>query len=157
MKGITALIIVILIIFNWKLFWPAGGITVSPVENDNRQIPAFSAKSTGQHIQQPETLVDDQRTELMIAEYTILEKARKNLKSRLARLKHEMWGLKFAVEDARQMNNIILNAHKLMKNPDMLGAFSSVEGIRDEISKVRFAEKSLREIDRLIEESKKKS
>ena len=93
----------------------------------------------------------------MAAEYKLLEKARSDLKQQLSRLKHEMWGLKFPVEEAREMNEIMLNGHKLIKNPDMLGAFSSVEGIRDELNKVIFANKALEDVKSMVEQNKKSS
>lgn len=66
-----------------------------------------------------------------------------------------MWGLKFAPETAKKMSEIMLNSHKLIKNPDMLGAFSSVKGIQDEIAKIKFAESSIEQVSELIEENKK--
>ena len=80
---------------------------------------------------------DDQRNEIMLAEYKVLEKERRALKQRLARLKHYMWGLKFEKDKAKHMNEVLLNAHKLIKNPDMLGAFSDVKNIRDERRAIR--------------------
>jgi hypothetical protein len=53
------------------------------------------------------------------------------------------------------MSEIMLNSHKLIKNPDMLGAFSSVKGIQDEIAKVKFAQSSIEQVSVTIEENKK--
>ena len=97
---------------------------------------------------------DDEKIKLMTAEYEILKKARNELRRHLARLKHDMWGLRFVPEKAKQMNEILLNAHKLIKNPGMLGAFSKVEEIRDEITKVKVAEKTLDQMNIMIEENK---
>ena len=76
------------------------------------------------------------------------------MKQRLARLKHNMWGLKFEKNTAKEMSEILLNAHKLIKNPDMLGAFSGVESIKDEIMKIKFADKSLDQVSKIIDQEK---
>ena len=90
----------------------------------------------------------------MLAEYKVLEKERRALKQRLARLKHYMWGLKFEKDKAKHMNEVLLNAHKLIKNPDMLGAFSDVKNIRDEIIKIKFINKSLDQVTKTIKQKK---
>ena len=84
----------------------------------------------------------------------MLEKERKRLKKRMARLKHEMWGMKFDADEASKINEIIINAVGLNKNPAMLGAFSSVEQIRDETAKIEFAHKSLDQVSEIIEKYK---
>lgn len=98
---------------------------------------------------------DEETIRLKTAAYEELEEGRKKLKRRLSRLKHDMWGLKFAPDQAKKMSSIMLEGHKLIKNPEMLGAFFTVKQIEDEIAKISFAGKSLNEIDRMIEENKK--
>ncbi len=95
---------------------------------------------------------DDEKVKLMTAEFEILKQERTKLKRRLSRLKHEMWGMKFTPDKAKNINEIMMTAHKLIKNPNMLGAFSSVEGIKDEISKIQFANKSIDQVSAMIEE-----
>lgn len=158
----VGLVIAILIIFSLNLFWPSNQTDVNNVtveENTNQQDTIKveveeSEVEDDSALQTLNTPSDDEKIELMTSEYEILEKERKQLKRRLARLKHDMWGLKFAREDAKQMSEIMLNATRLIKNPDMLGAFHSIEGIQDEITKIKFAEKSLEQIDAMIEQNK---
>ena len=95
---------------------------------------------------------DDERYKILTSEYEVLEKERRILTQRLARLKHYMWGLKFEQNKAREMREILLNAHKLIKNPDMLGAFSGIKSIRDEIVKLKFANKSLDRVIQIIQQ-----
>lgn len=155
----VALIISILLVSVLTLFWPSSQTdinnlpanesisepnTVTEVVEEQEDVPVPKLKAAS----------DDKKIALMKAEYEILDKSRKKLKQRLARLKHEMWGLKFPPEKAKQMSDIMLNAHKLIKNPDMLGAFSSVEGIQDETAKVSFADKALDLVSELIELNK---
>ncbi len=99
---------------------------------------------------------EDLKTERMTTAYKILEKKREKLKRLLARLRHDMWNLKFAPETAKEINDILLNAHKLIRNPDMLGAFHNENEINNEIAKVAFADKSLHRVTELIQENKEK-
>lgn len=162
MKAMVGLVIAILIIFLANLFWPsnqASDRTLSS-KQDTIEQGESAEDNTDKDVILSSNLnapSDDEKIKLMTAEYEILEKERKNLKRRLSRLKHDMWGLKFAPETAKKMSEIMLNSHKLIKNPDMLGAFSSVKGIQDEIAKIKFAESSIEVVSELIEENKKSS
>jgi len=158
----VGLVIAILIIFSFTLFWPSSQPDVSNMTlNENINEQDVISKSSAAQDESPSLGLnapsDDEKIRLMTAEYEILEKARKKLKRRLARLKHDMWRLKFIPEKAKQMNKIMMNSHKLINNPDMLGAFSNVEGIKDEIAKIKFAEKSLELVSTMIEENKRSS
>jgi len=158
----VGLVIAILIIFSLTLFWPSSQHDVSIVSL-NKKINKQDVISETPTVQVESSLLDlnapsdDEKIKLMTVEYEILNKARKKLKRHLARLKHDMWGLKFVPKKVKQINDILMNAHKLFNNPDMLGAFSNVEGIRDEIAKVNFAETSLAQVNAMIEENNKKS
>ena len=141
------LVIVILIISILTLFWPDSsndGVSSAPAAPPAHQNPD-SIK--------PETAVNKEATQLdqhaqqMKAEFELLEQSRRELKRTLARLKHEMWGMEFPPEQAREINEIMLNAHKFEKTPRMLGAFHNSEEIRDEREKVLFAIKSLEEVE----------
>ena len=135
MKHVLGLVFIVLICFCFILFWPA-----------NEADTVNSISST------PNLIVnnDDERNEIMTSEYKVLEKERGVLKQRLARLKHHMWGLKFEKNKAKEMSEILLNAHRLIKNPNMLGAFFDVESIRDETMKLKFANKSLDRVTEII-------
>ena len=160
MKAMVGLVIAILIIFTVTLFWPTAPNETHTSIEETEAIKETVATDIAQEKTKTDTQnelnapADDEKSELMAAEYKLLEKARNDLKRQLARLKHEMWGLKFPAEEAKEMNEIMLNAHKLIKNPHMLGAFSSVEGIRDEIDKIIFANKALDDVKAMIEKNK---
>ena len=160
MKAMVGLVIAILIIFIANLFWPSNQANDRKLslKQDIIEQGEISEDTTNRDVILTTDLnvpSDDEKIKLMTAEYEILEKERKNLKRRLSRLKHDMWGQKFAPETAKKMSEIMLNSHKLIKNPDMLGAFSSVKGIQDEITKIKFAQSSIEEVSELIEENKK--
>lgn len=159
MKAMVGVVLAILIIFGLRLFWPS-----SDIEMTGNHKASVVEDSLNQEIETPgETLngkdaslpvlngpSDEEKTRLMRAEYEILEESRKELKRHISRMKHDMWGLKFPAEIAKNISNTVLGASKLLKNPHMLGAFSNAEQIKDETAKINFAEKSLDEIDEII-------
>ena len=139
MKHVLGLVFIVLICFCFILFWPANEVdTVNSISSTSNLIANN----------------DDERNEIMTSEYKVLEKERGVLKQRLARLKHHMWGLKFEKNKAKEMSEILLNAHRLIKNPNMLGTFFDVESIRDETMKVNFANKSLDQVTKIILQKK---
>jgi len=155
MKHVLGLVFIVLICFCFILFWPTNEADTVNINIENRNI--FSEGKPKQIISSTPNLIvnnDDERNEIMTSEYKVLEKERGVLKQRLARLKHHMWGLKFEKNKAKEMSEILLNAHRLIKNPDMLGAFSSVESIRDETMKVKFSNKSLDRVTEIILQKK---
>lgn len=158
MKAMVGLIVAILIIFSLRLFWPSTQSGMSEVsENEQPEISEENGSLSEKLNISDDSLAEDERTRLMTAEYEILVQARKELKRHLARLRHDMWGLKFASEKAKKMSTSVMGASRLLKNPHMLGAFSNVEGIKDEIAKINFAEKSLQQVNEIIEASKNNS
>ena len=155
MKYVLSLVFIVLICFCFLLFWPTNEVDTVNINIENRNI--FSEGKPKQIISSTPNLIvnnDDERNEIMTSEYKVLEKERGVLKQRLARLKHHMWGLKFEKNKAKEMSEILLNAHRLIKNPDMLGAFSDVESIRDETMKVKFSNKSLDRVTEIILQKK---
>jgi hypothetical protein len=151
MKYVLGLVSGALLFFCFILFWPANENNPDSLEKQN-----VSSEISQDEIlaSEPVNINDEDRYEAMKSEYKILEKERRLLKQRLARLKHSMWGLKFEKDKAKRMSEILLNAHKLIKNPDMLGAFSDAESIKDEIMKLRFASKSLDQVKEIINQKK---
>ena len=155
MKVMVVLIISVLLVSILTLFWPSNNDDVSSVTNVSPHDQLTEQENIISSGDNTDTTED--RTARMTAAYETLEKKRKNLKKRLSRLKHDMWDLKFEPNEAEKINGIILNAVKLNKNPAMLGAFSGVESIQDEITKVDFADKSIDDVYVMIEENKQKS
>ena len=161
MKAMVGLVIAILIIFTVTLFWPTTSTNNTTISSSEKTTlgsepqKSLEEESDQSRPIQLNTPADDAKSEQMAAEYKLLEKARTDLKRQLARIKNEMWGLKFPPDEAKEINEIMLNAHKLIKNPYMLGAFSDVEGIKDELDKVVFANKALEDIKSMIEQQGK--
>lgn len=160
MKVMVGLVIIILMIFMANLFWPSNQINdrkLSAIEKSLEKSESIERTLNKDIILSTNLNApsDDVKIKLMKAEYLILQKDRKNLKRRLSRLKHDMWGLSFDPEMAKKMSEIMLNAYKLIKNPNMLGAFSSVKEIQDEIAKIKFAKNAIKQVRELIEDNQK--
>jgi len=158
MKATVALVLAILIIFAYRLFWPSSELVNSAqeqvVEKTEKKAEAVIEVITADEVISPpqelNTASDAEKRKRMEVEYEVLQQTRKKLKSHIGLLKHRMWGLKFPSATAKEISTTVMGANKLLKNPHMLGAFSSVEGIKDEIAKIEFAEKSLTEIDEIV-------
>lgn len=168
MKAVVGLVLAILIIFGYRLFWSSSEPesinstqeeVVKETKTETRAITETDtagqvASSAAQQLN-PES--DSEKRKLMEAEYEVLDQARKKLKSHIGLLKHQMWGLKFPAATSKNISTTVMGANKLLKNPHMLGAFSSVEEIKDEIAKIDFAEKSLINIDEIVKEKIKEN
>jgi len=151
MRYALGFVSVALVFFCFILFWPGNKNNTNNSEGQNTTSEIFQDETLGS---EQNNINDENRYETMKSEYKILEKERRILKQHLALLKHSMWGLKFDKDKAKEMSAILLGAHKLIKNPDMLGAFSDVKGIKDEIMKLRFANKSLDQVKEIIKQKK---
>ena len=151
MRLILVLVLLVLFFFGTILFWPTSDVAEYDVDEEKQNILLEGSDFLKEDSIETNS---EQRHELMKQEYEVLEKERRILKQRLGRLKHHLYGLKFDKNKADEMREILLVAHKLIKNPDMLGAFSDVEGIRNEVSKLKFANKSLNRISEMIQEKK---
>ena len=155
----AGVIIVVLLLSIMNLFWPSDKFDKKDISVESKVVNTTNVSDdapTDTHVL-PDGLnkpSSDEKVKLMTAAYETLESGRKNLKRRLSRLKHELWDLKFEPEKAKMISDTLLEAHKLIKNPEMLGAFAGVQEIEDEIAKIQFADKSLNQIDKLIEENK---
>ena len=96
------------------------------------------------HGQEPEHDVsgDKKRIAAMRAEYARLEQARDAVRLQLGRLKSRTWKLQVAPDQARTIRDRMQQGYAILKNPPMLGAFSSAGEIRKELAKVtRIADK----------------
>ncbi len=151
MRYTLGLVFIALLFFCFILFWPEDENNTDSLEKQN-----VSSEMPQDKISASDSIdkSDENRHEAMNSEYKILEKERRVLKQRLARIKHNMWGLKFEKNTAKEMSEILLNAYKLIKNPGMLGSFSDIESIKDEIMKLKFANKSLNQVSEIINQKR---
>ncbi len=88
-----------------------------------------------------------ERRAIMEAEFEKLKVARRNLESRLNRLKAIMWGTELGREEAEAINEQMKNGYALLKHQKLMGAYTGVEQISDELARVEFINNYLREIE----------
>ena len=74
-----------------------------------------------------------------------LEKARRNLDRSVSRLKALLWDVKLPKDEAEAMNKELLSAHSLLKNKKLLGAFTSLQEIQDELTQVEYSHNKAKE------------
>ncbi|MDE0156464.1 MAG: hypothetical protein OXS28_12765 [Gammaproteobacteria bacterium] len=84
----------------------------------------------------PAQVAERKRREAMRAEYEKLEQARDGVRKQLATLKSRLWKLRVPPDRARAIQEQLAQGHALLKNPPLLGAFSSVDEIAGEMEKV---------------------
>ena len=85
---------------------------------------------------------NEKRVAAMRAEYARLEQARDTVRLQLGRLNSRIWKLQVSPEQARTIRDQMRQGYAMLKNPPMLGAFSSAGEIRKELAKVtRLADK----------------
>ena len=102
------------------------------------QIGAISqeeAPSVGQAPEQ-DSSEDKKRIARMRAEYAELEQARDTVRRQLGILRSRVWKLQLPPDQARVITEQMQRGFAVLKNPPLLGAFSSVEDISKEIIRV---------------------
>ncbi len=98
-----------------------------------------------------DTVAEEERYAAILAEYKKLEKARRNLDRRLARIKAVMWNVELPAEQAEEIVSKIRKGYELLKTKKLLGAFSGLQSISDELVRVEYAHDNL---EGLVEEIK---
>ena len=74
----------------------------------------------------------------MEAEFEKLKLARRNLESRLSRLKAIMWGKKISREEGDAINEQMKNGYALLKYQKLMGAYTDAEQISVELARIEF-------------------
>ena len=92
------------------------------------------------------------RRAAMRAEYDRLEQARAAVRKQLGRLNSRLWKLRVEAEQSRAIQEQMQQGHALLKNPPLLGAFSSPGEITREIEKVREVNERLKSLETEVEE-----
>jgi len=91
-------------------------------------------------------IAEEKRYVAIQAEYKKLEKARRNLDRRLARIKGIMWNVEFPAEQAREIVSKIRKGYALLKTKKLLGAFTGLESISDELARVEYVHQNLESV-----------
>ena len=91
-------------------------------------------------------IAEEKRYVAIQAEYKKLEKARRNLDRRLARIKGVMWNVELPAEQAREIVSKIRKGYALLKTKKLLGAFTGLESISDELARVEYVHQNLESV-----------
>lgn len=92
------------------------------------------------------------RIAAMRAAYAELEQARDTVRLQLGRLKSRTWKLQVSPDQARAITEQMQRGYAILKNPPMLGAFSSAGEIRRELAKVTGMADKLSALETTVEE-----
>ncbi len=113
-------------------------------------VPVVETQTVNEAMDENE-IAEEERYVAILAEYKKLEKARRNLDRRLARIKGVMWNVELPAEQAEEIVSKIRKGYALLKSKKLLGAFSGLESISDELARVEYA---YQELEGVIEEIK---
>ena len=113
-------------------------------------VPVVETEIVNQAMDENE-LAEEERYAAILAEYKKLEKARRNLDRRLARIKGVMWNVKLPADQAEEIVSKVRKGYALLKTKKLLGAFSGLESISEELARVEYTNQ---ELEGVIEEIK---
>jgi len=113
-------------------------------------VPVVETEIVNQAVDENE-LAEEERYAAILAEYKKLEKARRNLDRRLARIKAVMWNVELPADQAEDIVSKVRKGYALLKTKKLLGAFSGLESISEELVRVEYANQ---ELEGVIEEIK---
>lgn len=105
-------------------------------------------KTAEQAVQQDqEAMAMQQKRQAMETEFEKLEKARRDLESRLARLKAILWGVEMPKEKSDAITSEMKDGYLLLKNKKLMGAYPDVAAITDEYNRVEYINDYLRKVE----------
>ena len=110
-------------------------------------VGAESVEEPGEVGIDPEAALVAERRAIMEAEFEKLKVARRNLESRLNRLKAILWGKQIAREEMDAINEQMKNGYALLKNQKLMGAYTDAEQISIEQAQIEFINNQLKEIE----------
>ncbi len=105
-----------------------------------------------QQAQEQDVSEDARRRAKMRAEYAELELARDAVRRRLGKLKSRVWKLQVSPDQARTIREQMQQGYAALKNPPMLGAFSSVGDIRKDLARVKVIDNKLKTLEITVQE-----
>lgn len=87
------------------------------------------------------------RRAAMQKEFDELALARRNLEQKLNKLKVVLWDVKLPRAESEAITATMQKSYAMLKNPKLLGAFSSVDQISTELARVKYQYAQLQEIE----------
>lgn len=113
-------------------------------------VPVVETQTVDEEMDENE-IAEEERYAAILAEYKKLEKARRNLDRRLARIKGVMWNVELPADQAEEMVSKVRKGYALLKSKKLLGAFSGLESISDELARVDYV---YQDLEGVVEEIK---
>ncbi len=133
-------LIILIIVLCGYFFMPQGNDELEiEISNIKQDIAVVEAKSASDKSSADESESEDLSYQQKVDTYQQLEKSRRNLDRVVARIKALSWKKNLPREKAEAINKELLNAHGLLKNKKLLGAFKDLEAIQDELNKVQYS------------------
>lgn len=144
MKYILAIVLCLIVVTVYFVTRPepvfeAGKETTLPQKEQEVTVNTDEDKQEAKEIEERRTAME--------AEFDKLEKARRNLESRLHRLKAIFWGVKVPREKYEAISQEMKNGYMLLKDKKLMGAYPDVEAISQEVSQVEFVDAGLAKIE----------
>jgi len=116
-------------------------------------VPVVETQTVDEEMDENE-VAEEERYAAILAEYKKLEKARRNLDRRLARIKGVMWNVELPADQAEEMVSKVRKGYALLKSKKLLGAFSGLESISDELARVDYVYQDLEGVVKEIKAAK---
>ena len=113
--------------------------------------PQEEAPSVGQAPGQ-DLSADKKRRARMRAEYAELEQARDTVRRQLGNLRSRVWKLQLPPDQARVITEQMQRGYAVLKNPPLLGAFSSVGDISKETTRIKAIGNKLTTLEITVQE-----
>ena len=145
--SLSILIIALCVYF----FMPQSSLEIdSETVTDKTQQPAVEVSAESANTDAQQLSEEDLLYQKKQDTYADLEKARRNLDRVVARIKAYSWNKRIPKEKAEAINSELLNAHGLLKNKKLLGAFKDLESIENELNKVQYSYSEIKEFIKYI-------
>jgi len=149
LKYILAIVVVLIIGTLIFIFSPD-----KTFEAGKREVISEAVQEKTITIEEPPS-TEDERYAAMQMEFEKLDKARRNLDRKLARLKAILWDVKLPVDQAAEIKKEMQNGYALLKNKKMLGAYFELSQIVTENEQVNFVYSNLDVIEKRMRKLKK--
>lgn len=129
-----------------------GSISERSVQQQNIDSQSDSANTAADEIKANEQtdLAFEEKTET----YKKIEKARRDLDRRLARIKMSLWNVEMPKEEANALTEQLMSAHRLLRKPKLMGAFHGQNEMQHELSSLEYAIDNVEKLRLQIEASK---
>ncbi len=125
---------------------------------ENGQVPSKELETVEPvktNIKQSSENEQDLKRQQMADKYVDLKAIRKKISMRLSRLSSRLRRSEFPPEEAKTISQDMRRAGYLLKNPKLLGAFSSPQEIEDEIEQLSDLDIKLDTIKKTLDERRK--